>query len=962
MYYYCRRATMSAAGPGLEGCCGGGDGGGGGGAGAGGGGGEGGCCGRLVNGTRGSERESVVAEARDDTTLRRKARKDGLLANGAAAVADVTREGGEESEGARKKRCCCGLGRVGIDQSGGRSRGSERTAMRTTTTLFSGGQGFLAACDGRPEPTACKRRACAFTRTAKRVCCGSSDGEGEAGARTRRSGGSCVPSPPGEAKANGNGTARGRVRLYRVRSYLATTMGHHNGMSGDDGPQVDIRENLEAQVLNGALWANGEHPAERGGPRSAVARVEEAKGEAGRRQVELEERTDRLWRRLQAVQVKQVERHIAQQLGGLQRRATGRRSSLELSRLARSCGEVLRTAGGALDSDHTASSSGGGSDSEEEEEGRRRVLPASVRSVRMSREWQWMRDRAWLGSRWVWLQAQVSELEYRIRALTELYTHLRQGKVRATHSVPETPLRAPRPLRTSLDCRSSTVGDPLRKMDDAALSTLTPPSPPSSAARVRPLLRQRRHRLIRLEGCAALGSKPMTLPCCCVPPTVCVLCGAAPPAEKEKRAWMRQKELDPCVHSVLSMPSDFPLALHCGTPPLAGPQSHSAVRWTSIAASSWLSRRGQGPQRAGRARRRLVCPRPPNALPLSFNTTSGSNCRIQRGVVSPGFFPQRASDLSPLPAMPPATDTPTQPLRRRRGESSFDIDNLVMPLGLAGLGARVQRLQYKEIITPSWRELDSVCGASEALVDAGSHSENHSDVPYQPDGDRPEDESEVEDLSDVVFLKRHAVCESRERSRWGSWAQRRRRGRSSSSYHGDGKSSRGLEQAPCSPDTRQGHFAEGDTSPCSPLCSGADDPFYQMEDEQQTVQPWECRSFPLLEAELRWLQNDEELDPEEDACAASGRSQSTDSGISVGSLELSPRTPQPHQQQLGTEPAGPQTLSCKPAAPTTQDSASLLPSLAPALLLSSQLHSPISPRAHTAMSSHRVSRTDASPF
>jgi len=46
-----------------------------------------------------------------------------------------------------------------------------------------------------------------------------------------------------------------------------------------------------------------------------------------------------------------------------------------------------------------------------------------------SKEWQWVERRAWLGSRWVWLQTQVSELEYRIRALTELYTHLRQGKV-----------------------------------------------------------------------------------------------------------------------------------------------------------------------------------------------------------------------------------------------------------------------------------------------------------------------------------------------------------------------------------------------------------------------------------------------------------------------------------------------------------------------------------------------------
>ncbi|KAI4899849.1 hypothetical protein NFI96_016900 [Prochilodus magdalenae] len=962
MYYYCRQATMSAAGPGLEGCCGGGGGGG-----TGGGGREGGCCGRLVNGVGRSERESGVAEARDDIKVRRKAREDGLLANGAAAIvaavsADVTREGGEESEGARKK-CCCGLGRVGIDHGGGRSRGSERTAMRTTTTLFSGCQGLLASSDGRKEPTACKRRACAFTRAAKRVCCGSSDGETEAGARSRRSEGSCVPSPPGEAKANG--AARGRVRLYRLRSFLAASMGHQNGVSGDGLPQLDIRENLEAQVPNGAPWVNGEHPAERGEHRPPVARLEQAKGEAGRRQEELAERTDKLWRRLQAVQVKQVERHVAQQLGGLQRRAHGRRSSLELSRLARSCGEVLRTAGGALDSDHTASSSGGGSDSEEDEEGRRRVLPAPVRSVRMSRECQWMRDRAWLGSRWVWLQAQVSELEYRIRALTELYTHLRQGKVRVTHSVPETPLRAPRPPCASLGYRSSTVGDPLRKMEDFTLSTQTPPSPPSSAARVRPLLRQRRHRLIRLEGCAALGSKviniPVTLPCCCEPPTVCVLCGAAPPhslAEKEKRACIRQTRLDPCVHSVLSMPSDFPLAVHYAPSPLAGPQSHSGVQWTGIAASSlWLSRRGQGPQRAGRARRRLVCPRPPNTLAPSFNGTGGSSCRIHRG-----FLPQKAPDLSPLPAMPPVMDTSTQPLRRRRGESSFDIDNLVMPLGLAGLGARVQKLQYKEIITPSWRELDSVCGASDMQVDAGGYSENHADILHHPNGEGPEDEGEVEDLSDCVFLKRHAVCETRERSRWGSWAQRRRRGRSSSSYHGDGKSSRGSEQAPCSPDPRHWHFAEGDTSPRSPLCFGADDPFYQMEDEQQTVQPWERRSFPLLETELQWLQNDEEVDPEEDTCAASGRSQSTDSGISVCSLELSPRTPQPHQQHLSTEPAGPQMLSCKPAAPTTQDSASLLPSLAPAPLLSSQLASPISLRAHTSTSSHRVSRANASPF
>ncbi|MCJ8746531.1 hypothetical protein PDJAM_G00142960 [Pangasius djambal] len=549
----------------------------------------------------------------------------------------------------------------------------------------------------------------------------------------------------------------------------------------------------------------------------------------------------------------------------------------------------------------------------------------------MSREWQWMRARAWLGSRWVWLQAQVSELEYGIRALTELYTQLRQGKVsqlRAVHSVPETPLRAPRFSPAAPDCRFRK-----RQAEDSTPSSQTPHSPTSSAARIRPLLRQCRHRLIRLEGCPALGAKVVTLPCCCEPPAVCVLCDPPHPAAEERSRWRCQKALDQRIHPVLSMPSDFPLAVHCVTPPLAAHQFHSAVRWTGEAC---MARRGQGQQKAGRVRRRLMCPRPPSALPPLFNTSGGSSLRTPRGVISPGLLPQQVADLCHLPA---PTDTPTQPLRRRRGESSFDIDNLVMPLGLAGLGARVQKLQYKEIITPSWRELDSVWGISEKHVGSVGQCVNHSDAPHQSSGEELEHKGEVEDLSDAVFLKRHAIWESRERSRWGSWARRRHRGRSSSSY-GDGRSCRGSEQASYSPESRQGK-----SSPCSPFCSAADDPFYQMEDEQQSVQPWERRSFPLLEEELRWLQDDEEAELEDDTCAASGRSQSTDSGISVGSLELSPRTPQSHQLQSGGH---------KPAASTTQDSDSALPSLTPPSLSSWP-----SASTHHNPSNHRVNRVNA---
>ena len=39
------------------------------------------------------------------------------------------------------------------------------------------------------------------------------------------------------------------------------------------------------------------------------------------------------------------------------------------------------------------------------------------------------------------------------------------------------------------------------------------------------------------------------------------------------------------------------------------------------------------------------------------------------------------------------------PIRRRRGESSFDINNIVIPMSVAAT-TRVEKLQYKEILTP----------------------------------------------------------------------------------------------------------------------------------------------------------------------------------------------------------------------------------------------------------------------
>ena len=42
---------------------------------------------------------------------------------------------------------------------------------------------------------------------------------------------------------------------------------------------------------------------------------------------------------------------------------------------------------------------------------------------------------------------------------------------------------------------------------------------------------------------------------------------------------------------------------------------------------------------------------------------------------------------------------------RRKRETAFDIDNIVIPYSMAA-SVRVEKLKYKEILTPTWRLLE----------------------------------------------------------------------------------------------------------------------------------------------------------------------------------------------------------------------------------------------------------------
>uniref|UniRef100_A0A8D2QGM5 KAT8 regulatory NSL complex subunit 1 like n=1 Tax=Zonotrichia albicollis TaxID=44394 RepID=A0A8D2QGM5_ZONAL len=89
----------------------------------------------------------------------------------------------------------------------------------------------------------------------------------------------------------------------------------------------------------------------------------------------------------------------------------------EIRGFALSTGGLLSRVEKDLDSDATCSSS------DEDVMNGKNVLVFSYTS-----EWKWLADRARIGSRWTWLQAQISELEYKIQQLTDLHRQIRATK------------------------------------------------------------------------------------------------------------------------------------------------------------------------------------------------------------------------------------------------------------------------------------------------------------------------------------------------------------------------------------------------------------------------------------------------------------------------------------------------------------------------------------------------------
>ncbi|XP_019356483.1 KAT8 regulatory NSL complex subunit 1 isoform X2 [Alligator mississippiensis] len=738
-----------------------------------------------------------------------------------------------------------------------------------------------------------------------------------------------------------------------------------------------------------------------------------------RRQADIENRARRLQKRLQVVQAKQVERHIQQQLGGFLEKTLSKlpnldslrhRSQLmltrkaeaalrkaasetttseglssflksdsiteELERFTASGMSYLRSSEQAFDSDVTDSSSGGESDIEEEELTKADVDQHHV-PLRRRSEWRWAADRAAIVSRWNWLQAHVSDLEYRIRQQTDIYKQIRanKGLIALGEASPPDPaaddashsLSAEVKLEPGIDRLGASASQLLENLGTSAanaseslpskpcgalrpvngvINTLQPglaehaqgdgpdaeellhkkqrlnmvSSPPSDAtcvaARTRPALSYKKRRLVRPSNIVPLSKKVLRnsmARCSCDVNPLCALCGTrssvSPEIQYDAPLLERLSQLDSCIHPVLSFPDDVPTSLHF--------QSMLKSQWQNkpyekIKPPKKLSLKHRAPMPtsslsdpARKDRHKLV-----NSF---FTTAKRSHHKIlpdkayrqplddlmamskaerapERSLIQPpahdtnrlwDYSSERSEVLkhhtdvggpsylsaatTPMPHSPivrqlstssessapaSASSQGTSP-RRRRGESSFDINNIVIPMSVAAT-TRVEKLQYKEILTPSWREVDI------------SALKVNSD----------EDNEEIEDLSDSAFAALHAKCEEMERARWLWSTSMPPQRRGSRSYRStDGRTTPQLGNPstpqPASPDVGSCHshsefsHTHSPRSPISPeLLSAPLTPLSRdsmrllsSEDtrcstpeagfDELAVQPWERRTFPL---------------------------------------------------------------------------------------------------------------------
>ncbi|XP_059676373.1 KAT8 regulatory NSL complex subunit 1-like protein isoform X2 [Gavia stellata] len=555
----------------------------------------------------------------------------------------------------------------------------------------------------------------------------------------------------------------------------------------------------------------------------------------------------------------------------------------EIRGFALSTGGLLSRVEKDLDSDATCSSS----DEDGEEQTVRTTVEASYTS-----EWKWLADRARIGSRWTWLQAQISELEYKIQQLTDLHRQIRATKSAQLSEIISS-LIAPlslSPASSSLSsktCRHRQLVNGIsfrasdnrevssssswlldhqhikkRRRDRTRLRSLSVANV-STSARTRPLHSFQKRKLYRMHSACywnqqTLPSRDASFPYktqlpCMVPASA--LSSSEHSAESKILDYVQ--ELDSSFHSVLSFPSDIPLHIYFDTllrkddikgepvdtsslgvdfkisPDNDYNQHNMSVKqWSSgcLSNSKSQSVSGTSDQLSEGRKKRHLSETAVGERNARFETFSFQHAEPE----SHSSF-AAMTNVNAMSRPTHSTSSQHNSRRRLRSESSYDIDNIVIPMSLVA-PSKLEKLQYKEILTPSWRVVE-----------------------FQPLQRSHTDEEEIEDLSDEVFSLRHTKYEKRERARWSLWEQSRWPRRNSRSYskNADGRHSQDSVQKDhhsgscaslhCTAEPLPDLTSEAHSSVCSGLA--------QLCRESQEAKSglWELRVFPLKDEEVEAL-------------------------------------------------------------------------------------------------------------
>ncbi|XP_071417835.1 KAT8 regulatory NSL complex subunit 1-like protein isoform X3 [Pithys albifrons albifrons] len=592
----------------------------------------------------------------------------------------------------------------------------------------------------------------------------------------------------------------------------------------------------------------------------------------------------------------------------------------EIRGFALSTGGLLSRVERDLDSDATCSSS----DEDGEEQTVRTTVEASYTS-----EWKWLADRARIGSRWTWLQAQISELEYKIQQLTDLHRQIRatkgmvileefpfpkdilkkqiqltdqeallsatgnsQAAIEGQDSLPEhdfemspssptlllrniekqsaqlseiiSSLIAPlnlSPTSSSLSSKTCTHrqlvnGISFRASDNREVSSSNSwlldhqhikkrrrdrtrlrsvsVTNVSTSARTRPLHSFQKRKLYRMHSTChwnqqTLPSRHASFPYKTQLP--CVVPDSALTSSEystESKILDYVQELDSSFHPVLSFPSDIPLHIHFEKLLRRDDIKGEPVDASSLGREFKVSSDNDYNQHHASVKQwSSGCLSNSKSQLMSETSDQLSEGRKKRHLSETAVEPEShssfaaATNVSAMSRPTHSTSSQHNSRRRLRSESSYDIDNIVIPMSLVA-PSKLEKLQYKEILTPSWRVVE-----------------------LQPLEKCHTDEEETEDLSDEAFSLRHTKYEERERARWSLWEQSRWPRRNSRSYskNVDGRHSQDYSAADSAPDPA----VEAHSSFCSgmaPLC---------REGQEAKSGLWELRVFPLRDEEVEAL-------------------------------------------------------------------------------------------------------------